>query len=59
MTDTPNPARARAEAVFRTITPEGKQSATDEYRAKQKAELDKMARLKAIRFDLRRREFCP
>jgi hypothetical protein len=31
--------------VFKASTPEEKQSAMDEYRAKQQAELDKMARV--------------
>jgi hypothetical protein len=48
-------ARARAEAVFRTIAPAAsatslpEQSAMQEYRAKQQAELDKAARLRAMR----------
>jgi hypothetical protein len=42
-------ARARAEAAFPTVTPEEKQTATDEYRAKQAAALDNMARLRAMR----------
>ena len=33
--------RARTESAFRTVTPEEKQNALEEYRAKQKAELDK------------------
>ncbi len=49
ITDRPDPARARAEAAFRTVTPNEKLSATDEYRAKQQAELDKMAKLRALR----------
>jgi hypothetical protein len=44
-----NPARARAEAAFRNVTPDEKVSATDEYRAKQQAELDNMAKLRALR----------
>ena len=49
-------ARARAEAVFRTIAPAQpgatsppQQSAMQEYRAKQQAELDKAARLRVMR----------
>ena len=51
MTDRPNPARARAESAFRRIevTPETRASAIDEYKAKQAAELEKMARLRAMR----------
>ncbi len=49
LTNTPNAARAAAEAAFRTVTPEEKQSAMDEYKAKQAVELDKMARLQAMR----------
>jgi hypothetical protein len=44
MTD--SPYRARAGAAFRTVTPEENQTAMEEYRAKQRAELDKAARLK-------------
>jgi hypothetical protein len=52
MTDTTSPARARAESVFRTVVtvpPEAKLSAMEEYRAKQAAQLDNMARLRAAR----------
>jgi hypothetical protein len=50
MTDTSSPARDRAEAAFRrTVTPEEKSSAVDEYRAQQQAVLDKTARLRAAR----------
>jgi hypothetical protein len=45
----PESARARAEAIFRSVTPEQKQGPLDEYRAKQQAELDKTARLRALR----------
>jgi len=54
VTNSADTARARAEAVFRTIahapsatSPE--QSAMEEYRAKQQAEVDKAARLRAMR----------
>jgi hypothetical protein len=49
---TSNPARARADAVFRTvvtISPEAKMSAWEEYRAKQAAQLERMAQLRAAR----------
>lgn len=51
MTDSPSPAHARAEAVFGRIevTPEQKLDALAEYRAKRAAELDNMARLRAMR----------
>src|SRR3974390_3070129 len=53
MTDAPSPARARAELAFRSpvaaVAPETKLSAMDEYRAKQAATLDNMARLRALR----------
>ena len=50
MAETPrDSARARAEALFHRVTPEQQQSATEEYRAKQQAELDKTARLRALR----------
>jgi hypothetical protein len=50
MTDTPaDSARIGADAVFRTIMPDERLSAMDEYRAKQLAELDKTARLRAAR----------
>ena len=53
MTSTPNPARARAraEAVFRrvVVTPEAKLDAVAEYKVKQQAEREKMARLKELR----------
>ena len=56
MTNSAGNARARAEAVFRTIAPAQlgatslpEQSAMQEYRAKQQAELDKAARLRAMR----------
>jgi hypothetical protein len=50
MTESTNPARARAEAAFRrTVTPEEKSSAMEEYRAQQQAVLDKTARLRAAR----------
>jgi hypothetical protein len=58
MTTTSSPARARAEAVFKASTPNGvsgpmvtklQQSAMDEYHAKQAAEREKMARLRAMR----------
>jgi hypothetical protein len=45
----PDSARARAEALFRPVTPEEKQSPMDEYRAKQQTELDRVARLRALR----------
>jgi hypothetical protein len=53
-TDAPSPARLAADAVFRRIevTPETKQTATDEYRAAQAAQLDRMARLRAMRLKL-------
>jgi hypothetical protein len=41
--------RARAEAAVRTVTPEEKQTATQEYRATQQVELDETARLRAMR----------
>jgi hypothetical protein len=41
--------QALAEQVFRTVTPLEKLTAMDEYRAKQAGELDKMARLRAMR----------
>ena len=53
MTDAPSPARARAELAFRSpvaaVAPEVKLSAWDEYKARQQAALDKMARLRAAR----------
>ena len=51
MTDSPNPARARAEAVFKTYAPEDKRPASphDEYKARQETERAKMAKLKALR----------
>ena len=51
MTNSPSPAHARAEAVFGRIevTPEQKLDALAEYRAKRAAELDNMARLRAMR----------
>ena len=56
VTNSADTARARAEAVFRTIAPAQpgatsppQQSAMQEYRAKQQAELDKAARLRAMR----------
>jgi hypothetical protein len=56
VTNSAGNARARAEAVFRTIAPAQlgatsllEQSAMQEYRAKQQAELDKAARLRAMR----------
>src|SRR5690348_1637639 len=55
VTNTADTARARAEAVFRTTpvqpgrTSLPEQSAMQEYRAKQQAELDKAARLRAMR----------
>jgi hypothetical protein len=44
-------ARARAEAVFKVVetTPETRADALTEYRATQQAELDKAARLRAMR----------
>jgi hypothetical protein len=41
--------RARAEAVFHAIVQDERLSALEEYRAKQQAELDKTARLRAQR----------
>jgi len=56
VTNSADTARASAEAVFRTIAPAQPgatspphQSAMQEYRAKQQAELDKAARLRAMR----------
>jgi hypothetical protein len=51
MTSTPNPARARAEAVFRrvVVTSDAKLDAMAEYKVKQQAEREKMARLKELR----------
>ena len=56
VTNSANTARARAEAVFPTIAPAQRdatslpqQSAMQEYRAKQQAELDKAARLRVMR----------
>jgi hypothetical protein len=49
MTDRPNPARAAAEAVFKTITPEQKMSATAEYKAGLEAARQRMAEQKAAR----------
>jgi hypothetical protein len=51
MTDSLNPARARAEAVFRrmVVTPEAKLDAMAEYKVKQQAEREKMARLRELR----------
>ena len=50
MTETPrDSARARAEAIFRRVTPEQKHGPVDEYRTKQQAELDKAALLRALR----------
>jgi hypothetical protein len=43
MVKSPNPTRARAEAAFRTVTPEEKQTAMHEYRAREQAEREKMA----------------
>jgi hypothetical protein len=53
MTDAPSPARAAANDVFRRIevTPEAKLDAMAEYRAKQAAALDNMARLRAMRLE--------
>ena len=42
-------AKARAEAIFRPVTPLEKLSAMDEYKARQTAEREKMARLRAMR----------
>ena len=51
MIDTPSPARAAAESVFRRIevTPETRASAMDQYRARQAAQLANMAKLRAMR----------
>jgi len=49
----PSPARAKAEAVFRSrvveITPEARLDAMSEYKVKQAAELANMERLRALR----------
>jgi hypothetical protein len=51
MTDSPTPARARAEAAFNTDAPENEQPAPpmDEYKARQETERAKMAKLRALR----------
>jgi hypothetical protein len=50
MTDTPADSTSiGADAVFRAIMPDEKSTAMEEYRAKQLAELDKTARLRAAR----------
>jgi hypothetical protein len=55
MTDRSIPARARAESLFRAVAPEEKQTGMEEYRDKQQAELDKMARLRAARLEWQKR----
>jgi hypothetical protein len=49
MTDSHDVARARAEAVFRTVTPEQHSDAMTEHRAQERVEREKMARLRALR----------
>jgi hypothetical protein len=53
MTTAPSPARASAEMAFRSpavaITPEARLDGMTEYKAKQAAELDNMAKLRAMR----------
>ena len=51
MTDTPSPARARAEAVFKVVhvTPETRTTAWDEYKAAQEATRLRMQAQRAAR----------
>ena len=42
-------AKARAEAIFRPVVPEKKLKPIDEYKARQTAERQKMAHLRAMR----------
>jgi hypothetical protein len=50
MTNSSDAARARAEAVFRdAVRPEQHSQAMTEYRAREGAEREKMARLRALR----------
>jgi hypothetical protein len=47
--DTPDDLKAKAEAAFGAIAFAEKENAMADYRAKQQAELDKTARLRALR----------
>jgi hypothetical protein len=49
MTDSPNTAKARAEAIFRKAAEDARSDAMADYRSRQQAEIDKAARLKAMR----------
>ena len=49
MTDSTAELRARAQAAFRVVAAQVREDAVTEYRAKHQAEVDKAARLRAMR----------
>jgi hypothetical protein len=59
MTDSHDVLKARAEAAFRAIAQQVREDAIAEYKAKHEAELDKAARLRAMRLAVVARVMAP